>query len=192
MLGEVTVTAEASNNNPYPPIIDKNDDPFRSDDHQVGEDPNYLGGPSGQGGNHGESTLLEYAGVGGYVSHGVGKTAEMTGEITYKYGTATKSAAQLTREGAELMGKIAKPFNIAGATIGAGVNGYKAYENFSSGHYGMGAYNTTLSASYATGMGILIFGGPAAPIGAGILLITGGVDLAGEIIINLSTDKTGH
>ena len=192
MLGEVTVTAEASNNNPYPPIIDKYSDPFRWDNHQGGEDPNYLGGFTGQGGNHGESTLLEYAAVAGYVSHGmIGTAAELTAQTSYKYGqrvnSIVKSAVQITAENKILWGTVAKGFNATGGIIGAGVNGYKAYNDYSKGNYGMAAFNGSKAVSYIGGT-ICLFIPGLQVVGGSILVSTLVIDVTGDVV----EASTGH
>jgi hypothetical protein len=119
----------------------------------------------------------------GYGVDGTGYAAELTAKTTYKYGQrvngVVKSAAQLTKENAAICCKVATRLNVAGGVIDVVDCGVQSYDDFSNGNYGLGAYEATKAASYTTGT-IMLFT-PLAPIGAGILLVTGIVDIAGDV-----------
>ena len=114
---------------------------------------------------------------------GFGYAAELSGKATFKYGQringVVKSAAQITRENAALMGKVATRLNVAGAVIGTVDCGLQSYDDFSNGNYALGSYEAIKAGSYTTGT-IMLFT-PMAPIGAAIILGTGIVDIAGDV-----------
>ena len=143
------------------------------------------GGEGGHG-EHGESPWAEYAGIAGYVSHGmIGSAAELTAQTTYRYGQrvngVVKNAAQLTTESEIIFGTVAKTFNVAGGVIGAGVNGYKAYNNYSEGNYGMAAFDGSKALSYIGGT-ICLFIPGLQGVGGYILISTLVVDVAGDVV----------
>jgi hypothetical protein len=132
----------------------------------------------GQGGPNYTNRVggLDYT---GYVIDGTGYAAGLTAKETVKYGNRVKTAAQLTKENAAIWGKVTTRLNVAGGVIGVVDCGVQSYDDFSNGNYGLGAYEAAKAASYTTGT-IMLFT-PLAPIGAGILLGTGIVDIAGDI-----------
>ncbi len=134
---------------------------------------------------HGESPLLtvgEYAGYVGYGNHTLGFWAEKTADITYKYGQrvngVVKSAAQLTAENAKLWGTIGKNFAKVGGYTGAIVNGARGVYDITQGNYGKGTFELIKAGGYTTGLYLL---GVNPALGGSILLITGIVDLGGDV-----------
>jgi len=90
-----------------------------------------------------------------------------------------KSAAQITAENRIIFTKLVKGASGVGGAVGVIDCSMQAYSDFSNGDYGLGAYETAKSLSYLTGT-VLLFT-PLAPIGAGILFVTGAVDITGNV-----------
>jgi len=140
--------------------------------------------PSGGKGSE-ESQWVEALGVAGYISHGmIGSAASLNAKETYKFGQrmlngTVKSAAQLTAENAEVMEGIAKGFNIAGGTIGAGVNTYKAINEYSYGETGWATFHGSVALSYAVGIALTIVC-PECGYGEYLLISTMAADIAGD------------
>jgi hypothetical protein len=131
-----------------------------------------------------ETPMLENLGVAGYVSHGmIGSAATLTAKNTYRYGKringVVKSAAQLTAENAALWEKVAFRFNIVGGTLGAGVNGYKAIDEYESGEKGWAAFHGSVALGYTAGVIITILC-PECGYGEYLLISTMAADIAGE------------
>ena len=114
----------------------------------------------------------------GYVNELAGYAAGLTAKDTYKYAQGAKTAAQRTAENAKLFTKVASKLTIAGGAFGAVDSYNQAYQDFSNGDYALGAYETLKGASYTAGTAMLF--SPLAPIGAGILTVTGIIDIIGD------------
>ena len=119
----------------------------------------------------------------GFAIDGTGKVAESSAKATFKYGQrvngVVNSAAQITAKNAALMGKVTTRLNVAGGVVGAVDCSMQSYDDFSNGNYALGAYEATKAASYTTGT-VMLFT-PLAPIGVGIIVVTGVVDIAGDV-----------
>jgi len=110
--------------------------------------------------------------------------AKLTGKETFKYGQrvngVVKSATQLTKENATLMGKIATRVNIAGGVIGVFDSGLQAYDDFSNGYYGLGSYETAKGTAYLIGLGLCTNPFTLAA-GLTVIGVTGIIDIAGDV-----------
>ena len=119
----------------------------------------------------------------GYVVDGFGFAAESTSKIEYTYGQningIINSSTRITAENAVIFGKIAAKLNFAGGVIGIYDSGAQVLDDFDKGDYLLGLYEVSKGIAYTVGTGMLLT--PLAPIGGSILLITGGIDMAGDL-----------
>ena len=102
-----------------------------------------------QASNDGADKNLDLYGVSETASIVINTAAEsatQTSKIRITRGTATKSAAQLTKENAKLWGKAAVKLNVLGGTVGTVTSTYGAYQDFSQGNTGWGIFNTCVCA----------------------------------------------
>jgi RHS repeat-associated protein len=143
---------------------------FGKGDGNLGNIPNFTNRVGG----------LDYT---GYIVDGVGYSAELSAQTSYRFGQRINgrvvNSAHLTRQNAALMGKVAARFNVASGVIGVIDSGMQSYDDFSNGNYALGTYEATKGLSYLVGTALLFT--PFAPIGAGILLVTGIIDIAGDV-----------
>ena len=119
----------------------------------------------------------------GYVVDGFGFIAESTAKNVYRYGQnidgVIRSASEITAENAAIFGKIGAKLNFAGGVIGIYDSGAQAIEDFNNGDYILGSYEVSKGLAYTVGTGMLLT--PLAPIGGTVLLITGAIDVAGDV-----------
>jgi RHS repeat-associated protein len=125
---------------------------------------------------------LDKIGVGSDIA---GISAKLTAETTYKYGTRTMSAAQLTEQGAKTFGKLANRINVAGAGIGAidcTIQGISDYRN---GNTGLASFEFSKAVAYTGGIILVAIspftGGTSAALGIYIIAGTSIVDVSGDV-----------
>jgi RHS repeat-associated protein len=123
----------------------------------------------------------------GYVVDAYGFISESTENIEYLYGERINdiilSAPQITAKNAAVFKVVTKSLNVAGGVIGIYDCGAQAIDDYSKGDYVLGTYELSKGLAYSVGTGMLFT--PLAPIGGTVLLITGAVDVAGDISLYL-------
>ncbi len=130
---------------------------------------------------------LNWMGYVGYWSHGmIGTAASMTADEVTKCGRrmpngTVKTGAKLTAESSELMDGVARGFNIAGGTIGAGVNTFKAVNESKNGENGWAFFHGSVAMSYTLGVTLTILC-PECGYGEYLLITTMAADMAGEVV----------